>query len=331
MDRAIIACMAVVWGVGVLLRPPWAAGADSQVLIGHLLVFAPMVLLPLSAPLLPADEAVGRWPARLVGRIGPVAALLVWAAHTWLPRGALAGALVVPWLLVCAGVGLCGARWLWACRGRAPIAALTLAVGMIYLPGGAAWMLLSRLGVRPMDFPEVIVMLTGIHFHYAGFIAPLLVAMTGRALHAGGCSTTLRRVHAAACVGVILGTPLIAIGITISPLMELVATLWFATSVVIVGALTLAALPRVSGWTARGLLTTSALSSFLSMAAAMLFGGRHAVTIIPNLPPLTIGEMAILHGTANALGFALCGVLGWRLVAPPPASGGTPPADPSPL
>lgn len=320
MDRAIVVCMALIWASGVLLRPPWAAGADSQVLIGHMLALAPMVILPLSAPLLPDDAALRGWPARLAARVGPVAALPVWVAHTFLPRGWLAGALVVPWLLVCAGIGLSGAWWLWSRRGRAPIAALTLAVGMVYLPGGALWMLLSRLGVRPMDFPEVIVMLTGIHFHYAGFVAPLLVAMTGRALI--GASARLRRVHAAACVGVVLGTPLIAIGITASPLMELVATLWFSTSVLVVGALTLAALPRVKGGAARALLSVSALSSFLSMVAAMLFGGRHAAQlsqlISQLIPPLTIAEMALLHGTANALGFALCGVLGWRLAALPP-------------
>jgi hypothetical protein len=50
------------------------------------------------------------------------------------------------------------------------------------------------------------VLLTAIHFHYAGFALPLLTGLAGRAL--GG------RIARIASLGVIAGVPLVAFGIT---------------------------------------------------------------------------------------------------------------------
>ena len=59
---------------------------------------------------------------------------------------------------------------------------------------------------------------------------------------------------------------------------------------------------------ARALLAISALAGLLTMALALLYalGGRAGIG-------LTIPQMAQLHGGANALGLALCGLLAWTL------------------
>ena len=95
-----------------------------------------------------------------------------------------------------------------------------------------------RAGLRPLGFPDLIVLLTAVHFHYAGFALPVLTGLVARVL--GGPAA------GAACLGVIAGVPLVAIGITdaqLAPgilpprLLELVASAITAASGLLVGLL----------------------------------------------------------------------------------------------
>ena len=90
---------------------------------------------------------------------------------------------------------------------------------MVYLPIGGAWLVASRLGIQPLGFGDTIVLLTAIHFHFAGFAAPLLAGFAGRAVRD---RQTASQVVALAATGIILGTPLVAAGITFSPAVALV-------------------------------------------------------------------------------------------------------------
>ena len=62
---------------------------------------------------------------------------------------------------------------------------------MLYLPIGAGWLVLYRLGVRPLGFADVIVLLTGVHFHYTGFVLPIVAGMVGRWLRAESAQSDL--------------------------------------------------------------------------------------------------------------------------------------------
>jgi hypothetical protein len=45
----------------------------------------------------------------------------------------------------------------------------------------------------------------------------------------------------------------------------------------------------------------------------MLFVAVYALGEVTGRVPLSVPQMARWHGTLNALGFALCGLLGWAL------------------
>ena len=130
-------------------------------------------------------------------------------------------------------------------------------------------------------------------------------------------SGTLKIVEAAArtltvaTVVVLLGIPLIAIGIAFSPLVEIVAVVVFPVGVAGFAVLMLRAVvpavPRLPG----ALLTVAALSVCWTMALALAFG----YSSIPGASVLvTIPEMVRWHGSVNAVGFALPALLAFRLL-----------------
>ncbi len=165
---------AIAW-VLVMLRvrprpfePGWAAG---------LLLLGPLTIVPLGLRLAARagtmGGAAGLW--RVAVRCQPVAALLLLVAFTR-PVGWTAAALAVPWLLVTGLVALAGLIRVRQ-RGLTSPGALCIDAGLIYLAIGGGWTLLDRLGVRPLGFEPVIVLLTAVHFHYAGFILPILTGL----------------------------------------------------------------------------------------------------------------------------------------------------------
>jgi hypothetical protein len=57
---------------------------------------------------------------------------------------------------------------------------LCLHAALVYWPVGCLWLVISRAGVNPLGFSDDIVLLTAVHFHYAGFAALTMLGMTGR-------------------------------------------------------------------------------------------------------------------------------------------------------
>jgi hypothetical protein len=62
------------------------------------------------------------------------------------------------------------------------------------------------------------------------------------------------------------------------------------------------------GWLVRAGFVISGVSLLCAMVLAMGFGLRH---VVPNWA-LTMPQMWMIHGTLNAFGFGLCGLLAWR-------------------
>jgi hypothetical protein len=158
-----------------------------------------------------------------------------------------------------------------------------------------------------LAFSDEIVMLTAVHFHYAGFALPVLCGLAATK-RPGPLAMT-------AVLGVVTGVPLTAVGITLSQLgigvgVETVST-WITAGA---GLLTAVLYFRLffdsrSRLAVRALWGITAVTLTIGMILAASYGSRGII----QLDWLTIPWMRAVHGTANSLGFALSGLLGWWL------------------
>lgn len=291
------------------IQPGWAV---------TLFLLAPLALVPLALALL---EALGRgtdvprlWRTLTLLQF-PAAGSLLGAFA--LPAGLPAAAGAVPWLGLTGLVALAGLRHLASRTRKTAPCDYCIDLGMIYLPVGAAWAVLARLGARPLGFSDVIVLATAVHFHYAGFVLPLLAGLAGRALPG--------RTARLAASGVVVGVPMVALGITLSAFAvrwpEWLAAWALAAACCLTAGLQAGLAFRVFRGPSRWLLTISSLALLGGMALAAVY----ALGTFCGTPWLTIEDMVPLHGAVNAFGFALCGLIGWNLaLAEPPAAATAP-------
>jgi hypothetical protein len=280
----------VVWAT---LRPEWVV---------MILLFAPLLCIPMGLALL-LDQDEPRQASRawsLLAFTQPIGAASLVASFA-VPVGWLAAFLSLPWLVVTTFIGILGLSRLMKI-GLTRLPDLSLAAGMIFLTIGGGWTVLSRLGARPLDFSDIIVLLTGVHFHYAGFALPLLTGFAAKALP--------DRWSIGAIGGVISGVPLVAIGITVGRyalLIEAMTAVWLTGACLFVCAnqarlaLSSASLAR------RGLLILSSICLLVGMALAGIYG----IKTYLGRSWLEIDTMILWHGTINAFGFAFLGLLGW--------------------
>ncbi|MCB9753317.1 MAG: YndJ family protein [Myxococcales bacterium] len=302
-----------------------AATIDPLPLLPRLVLLGPLVVVPLGlalalgdalTPAAELDRARAAIVATLVRAQLPAAALAAVAFH--LPTGWLAAGLAAPWLLVAGLISLLGLLRFHARRHelrawagvRASLDRSAVDIGLVYLAVGGAWLLAANLGMQPLGFHEPLVTLTASHFHFAGFAAPVITGLTGHALARRGAGPGARRLFRAAAILVIPGPIIVAIGITASPLVEVISACVLAAALagvalLLVFALAPATRPRLAG----ALLAIAGLSVLVTMALACLYAwGEYS-----GLAHIEIPQMIELHGTSNALGFAALGLLGFSL------------------
>ncbi|WP_233710637.1 YndJ family transporter [Natronococcus pandeyae] len=275
---------------------------------------AALVLVPLGLGLLePARDATAGTAPYTAAVVGQFPAALAVVAGLAAPQGSLvAVALVVPWLGVTGSIALLGVQRLVTRRGG-PLHELAIDTACLYVPVAAVFLSLHAAGIS-LRFAPIIVLLTAVHFHYAGFALPLVVGLAGRIVAAedGRVETTVAdHVAAASTVVIVVGIVLVAVGITFSPLIEVVAVAVFTAGVIGFASVLLRevvpAVPRLPGM----LLALAALSVFWTMALALAF----AYSSLPGTQVLvTIPEMVRWHGSVNAFGFALPALLAFRLL-----------------
>lgn len=291
----------VLWlAAALLLRPGWAE---------LLLLLGPTVVVPLGlgcvAPRAPR-RLPGRW--RLAAWSVEPCALALCAAFA-LPAGGIAALLALPWLLSTTLVALLGILH-WVEHGGRLAPERAADAGLIFLAVGGAWTLASRWGMEPFGFREPIVLLTGAHFHFAGFALPLLCGL------AAGVQPG--RLAGAAALGVVTGVPLVAIGITVGASgwlgLELAAAAWLGGATALVALLQVRAAQRRRGSAPAALLVLSGVS----LAAAMGLAVAYALGRWLGTPWLDIETMVRFHATANVFGFSLAGLLAWTLEPAPP-------------
>jgi hypothetical protein len=288
---------AVAWVVALLL------GELGP--IDRALALAPLVLVPLGMRVaLPGtvDGRTRRLRAVAV-RWQPAAALALLGSLVWSGREWVAALLAVPWLAVTGLLALTALSRVEH-RGPWPLEELVVDAGFAYTTVGAVALVLSHLGAT-FWFDPVIVRLTAIHFHYAGFVLPVATGLTGRVAHG--------RTYRVLAAVVLVGPALVAAGISFSPVVEVLAVGGFTLAVAALGGYVVVRVaptrPRVQGT----LLALSALALPVSMLLALgygvaVFSGRDL--------GLGVGTMVALHGSLNAFGFGLLAMVGWRLAIP---------------
>jgi hypothetical protein len=286
------------------LNMPWGLQLE---IVGFLLL-GPLVVVPLALALAAPDpgnsRALSAWRAAVLLQPPATAALF---ASFFLQPGTPAAALALPWAATCAAAGLCGLlRFLPRKFARPEECAVD--AGLVFLPVGSAWLLASRAGMTPMGFQEPFVLLTAVHFHFAGLAAPVLAGVTGR--HIRDWRSSLRTLNHALSFGIVAGVPLLAAGIASSRPLELAGALLLAFSVGGFAFFTLfCVVPRVRRGPAV-LLALAALCAVISMH----YAGRYAMSHFRGTDVVSLTRMAGIHGFLNALGFACGGLWGWTMI-----------------
>lgn len=295
----------IVWLITLLLT---TSDSTSIELIHKVVFFAVLVVVPLALSVIAPDDQTGASLYKLVVLVQPFAALLT-VASFFFEKGVLSATLASPWLILNVLVVLFGLVRLIS-QGFRQLEELSIDAGLFYLPIAGAWLVIYRLGVQPFGYGEIIILLTVVHFHFAGFATPIIAGMSGRVLASGNYP---RKVFVLVIFAVVAAMPLVAAGITFSPWIGFVGALLLTVGLVLLALLTIGwvgpAIP-LGKW--RALLLIGALSSCAAMVLACLY----AYSLATHTVILTIPRMATTHGLLNAFGFVTCSLVAWSQIAP---------------
>lgn len=175
---------------------------------------------------------------------------------------------------------------------------------LVFLPVSAGNAVADRLGTQPFGFDPTIILLTAVHFAFAGFV---LLSVGSLAYH-----RRPRRWLEIAMDSVVVGIPVTAIGFFGVPLAAWVGAMLVAAGGLGVGIACAAVAGTSPSRPARGLLRIAGLTLLVSMPLAAIY----ATGVGLGTTWLTIPAMAATHGTLNVLGFALPASIGWTLDGP---------------
>ena len=298
--RLVVLLGAAVW-LG-MAAGTWSGWPQLGV-IELLFLLAPWIVVPLATSLIPSldksDSPSGRQRASTWVTFGAAALA---TCSFFLPVGPLAASFATAWLLVCALFTLRGLRRLWRYRARS-FSQFCFAAGEAYLLVGGTWLVASRLGLQPVGFQEPIVLLTAVHFHFAGFLSAVLAGLTYERLRETRWSKPLR----AALAGVVVGPGLLGLAFLVGPKVKLAAVV-----LIVVGQFGLATgMIRVALGSANPVGRAMLLLSSGCVVAGMVLAATWAVGEYPLQPFVDLGGMERVHGALNAVGFGICGLIGW--------------------
>lgn len=288
------------------------------------------VVGPLALGALDVDRRAVK-AAQVLGSLAAVALVL--------PQGPLAASLAAPWALLAAGTAAAGIpstrralRSAWVHRtpvhgtpahattghntGRVRplehvVRALAPLAARSFWVVGAAWLLLDRLDADPVGVGGDLVLLTAVHFHFAGLAATAIVGSSART-----------RLGVAALAGTLAAPVLVAAGFVALPVLQVVGALVFTLALMAwslqAGRANATPAPAAPGAGAAGAAWMVARASvWVSMPLATWWATGYVVGFpVPSIP-----VMAATHGVANAVGFSLCGLLA-LVAAPGPSTTG---------
>jgi len=288
----------IVWLITLLLT---TSDSEQAELVHKVVFWAVLVIVPLGLSVVGDERRSSLY--KLVVFAQPVAALFT-VASFFVQKGMLSAALASAWLILNILIALLGLIRLTS-RGFQRIEELSVDAGLLYLPVAGGWLVIYRLGVQPFNFGEMIVLLTAVHFHFAGFATPIIAGMSGRVL---ARLDYPRRVYTAVVFALIAAMPLVAAGITFSPWIGFAGALLLTLGLVLLAVLTLGwVAPSINSKAWRALLSIGAISSCAAMVLACLY----AYSVATQTLIITIPGMAMTHGLLNAFGFVTCSLLVW--------------------
>lgn len=268
-----------------------------------LFLLAPLVAVPLAISLIPPLDDSGR----IVGGKGGLS-WIIFAAATlatlsfFQPAGPKAASLAGAWLLLCFSLAVEGLRRVLRYRTQS-FSQFCFAAGEAYLFVGGTWFVASRLGSQPLDFQEPIVLLTAVHFHFAGFLSAILAGLTYEWLRESRWSKPLR----AALAGAVVGPGLLGLAFLVGPKLKLAAAM-----LIVVGQFGLAAgMIRVAVGVGHSVGRAMLFFSSGCVLAGMVLAATWAMGEYPLHPFVDLARMERYHGVLNAVGFGLCGLIGW--------------------
>ena len=295
----------VVWLITLLLT---TSDSEQTELIHKVVFWAVLVIVPLGLSVVAPDERRESALYKLVVLVQPVAALLTIASF-FFEKGVLSAVLASAWLVLNVLIALLGFLRLTSRRFHR-IEELSIAAGLLYLPVAGAWLVVYRLGIQPFGYGEMIILLTVVHFHFAGFATPIIAGMSGRFLAGRNYP---HRVLTAVVLAIVAAMPLVAAGITFSPWIGFVGALLLTTGVVLLAVLTVGWVrPAINSVAWRILLLIGAIASCVALVLACLY----AYSLATHTLILTIPTMALTHGLLNAFGFVTCSLVAWSQIAP---------------
>lgn len=263
-------------------------------------LIAPLFLVPFGLRLLGAATP-GAEPPRLFRLAALPAALLMTLSFMAAP-GSVAAALSLPWLGLTAMVAIDAALRLLRDPARFhPGVRHVTDAAVAFLAVGAAFATTDRLGARPFDFPAEIILLTAVHFHFAGFVLPLAGAL------AYGRRPT--RWLAVALGVVVFGIPITALGFLGIPFANWIGAMLTAFGGFGIGVATLLVARNLQPGAAVVLAVVAGASLLVSMPMAAIY----STGVLVGTAWLDLPTMARIHGGLNSLGFALPVIAAWTL------------------
>jgi hypothetical protein len=288
-----------------LVAGTWSGWPQLGV-IELLFLLAPWIVVPLANSLMPAVNQIDPPLAeRSALQWIIVAAAALATVSFFLPTGIFAASVASAWLLVCAYFALRGLRRIWRYRTHS-FSQFCFAAGEGYLIVGGTWLVASRLGLQPVGFQEPIVLLTAVHFHFAGFLSAVLAGLTYERLSQTRWSKPLSM----ALTGVVVGPGLLGLAFLVGPKVKLAAVI-----LIVVGQVGLASgMVRVALGNVNPVGRALLLFSSGCVVAGMALAASWALGEYPLQSFVELGRMERIHGTLNAIGFGICGLIGWSSV-----------------
>ena len=280
------------------------ASFSSRVHIGIievLFLLGPWIVVPLGA-----DLIRGTTPSSAINYVRDwvfFTAALLTTVSFFVGNRVAAAWLASSWLLICAAFAGDGLRRL-VTSGTKSFTQFCFAIGEGYLPVAGIWLVASRAGISLFGFHEPIVLLTAVHFHFAGFASAVLAGLVHQAFVGRRGQSLLRW----ALTIVALGPGILGLVFFAGPKAKLVGALAFALGLLGLAGATVRVGLAVRNGLGRWLLFVSAGS----VAVGMILVAVWAVGEYPLQAFVNIRQMAEFHGALNALGFVVCGLLGWR-------------------
>jgi hypothetical protein len=241
-----------------------------------------------------------------VGLAAAVGAVVVRASSSE-PRN-LATALAAVWLGATVNLAL-GHLQTWVRdRDRWTLPSMVGMSAIAYLVVGASWLLLATLRSEVLGFSEQIVLLTGVHFHMAGFAT---VVVAGVRLASSTPAQSEYRWAQRGAVLAIAGPPAVAIGHLTTGGVELVGAIVMASAVLCLSVAAYLHAGRLRG-VRRLVLKIAALAPILTMGLALHYALNRVVVV----HPVSYNAIARIHGLLNVVVFLGGNLLVGRLERP---------------